>query len=131
MLASERRRGGNPILSISAARLVKCACVPSAACGFDLGFRQRPPTRLDVLVRTFPFREFRVRRVTKERSTILGFGSMHLFGRLYTIEPTGVFPEELPLHMAEEGSFSPDAARASFTCRWRVPVAPGNAIAEG
>jgi tricorn protease len=32
------------------------------------------------------------------------------FSNLFTIDVNGVFPEELPLHMAEEGSFSRDAS---------------------
>lgn len=37
------------------------------------------------------------------------------FSRLFTIAINGVFPEELPLHMAEEGSFSPDGLQIVYT----------------
>ncbi len=40
------------------------------------------------------------------------------FRRLFTLPADGVFPEELPLVMAEEGSFSPDGTRIAY-----VPLA--------
>ncbi|NWG14439.1 MAG: PD40 domain-containing protein, partial [Acidobacteria bacterium] len=36
------------------------------------------------------------------------------FNRLFTMPVEGVFPEELPLPMAEEGSFSPDGSRLAY-----------------
>jgi tricorn protease len=40
------------------------------------------------------------------------------FARLFTLPVDGVFPEELPLPMAEEGTFSPDGAQIAY-----VPLA--------
>lgn len=40
------------------------------------------------------------------------------FRRLFTMAPEGSFPEEIPLVMAEEGSFSPDGSRIAY-----VPLA--------
>ncbi len=40
------------------------------------------------------------------------------FNRLFTLPADGVFPEELPLPMAEEGSFSPDGSQIAY-----VPLA--------
>ncbi len=41
------------------------------------------------------------------------------FSRLFTIPLEGGFPEELPLPMAEQGSYSPDGSRLAYT-----PLAP-------
>ncbi|MBM3747759.1 MAG: protease, partial [Acidobacteria bacterium] len=41
------------------------------------------------------------------------------FGRLFTLPLDGVLPEELPLHMAEDGSYSPDGTQIAY-----LPLAP-------
>ncbi len=41
------------------------------------------------------------------------------FNRLFTVPVEGGFPEEVPLPMAEQGSYSPDGARIAYT-----PLAP-------
>lgn len=41
-------------------------------------------------------------------------GSFTFFLRLYTIEPGGGFPKEIPLPMAEFGSFSPDGSQIAY-----------------
>jgi len=44
--------------------------------------------------------------------------SYSYFSRLFTLALDGVFPEELPLHMAEEGSYAPDSTQIAY-----VPLA--------
>lgn len=48
-----------------------------------------------------------------------GRNSYSRFNRLFTIGPDGGFPAEIPLPMAEQGSFSPDGARLAY-----LPLAP-------
>lgn len=48
-----------------------------------------------------------------------GRNSYSRFNRLFTIGPDGGFPTEIPLPMAEQGSFSPDGARLAY-----LPLAP-------
>ena len=43
-----------------------------------------------------------------------GRSSFSFFTRLFTIEPAGGFPKEVPLPMAEYGSFSPDGAQIAY-----------------
>jgi len=43
-----------------------------------------------------------------------GRASQTRSNRLFTIAPDGVFPEEIPLPMAEEGSFSPDGSKLAY-----------------
>ncbi|MEK7407798.1 MAG: PDZ domain-containing protein [Acidobacteriota bacterium] len=43
-----------------------------------------------------------------------GGNSYSRFNRLFTLAVDGVFPEELPLPMAEEGAFSPDGAQIAY-----------------
>lgn len=43
-----------------------------------------------------------------------GRNSYSRFNLLFTLPVDGVFPEELPLHMAEEASFSPDGSQIAY-----------------
>ena len=45
--------------------------------------------------------------------------SYSYFRRLFTLAMDGVFPEELPLHQAQAGSYSPDGAQIAY-----LPLAP-------
>jgi tricorn protease len=52
-----------------------------------------------------------------------GRASYSRFNRLFTVPATGGFPSELPLPIAEEGSFSPDGSRLAYVPFWnRRPV---------
>ncbi|HYG63588.1 MAG TPA: protease, partial [Thermoanaerobaculia bacterium] len=44
--------------------------------------------------------------------------SYETFSRLYTVPPTGGFPADLPLPMAEQGSYSADGSRLAYVPQW-------------
>ncbi len=46
------------------------------------------------------------------------------FNRLFTVPASGGFPEEVPLAMAEEGSFGPDAKRIAYVPFWNRRSVP-------
>jgi tricorn protease len=53
------------------------------------------------------------------------------YNRLFTIPLDGAFPEELPLPMAEEGSFSPDGARLAYVPTGRSIVTRESGVLQG
>ena len=65
------------------------------------------------------------------RSTRTSYGR---FTRLYTVPLAGGLPAEVPLPMAEEGSYSPDGTRLAYvpftnTRASRGPISPGRGTA--
>jgi tricorn protease len=50
------------------------------------------------------------------------------FNKLFTIPVTGGFPTELPLPMAEQGSFSPDGSRLAYVPFWNRRGVPNTYI---
>ncbi len=58
-----------------------------------------------------------------------GRNSYSRFNRLFTVPVEGGFPSELPLPMAEQGSYSPDGARLAYVPFWNRRTVPNAYIA--
>jgi tricorn protease len=58
-----------------------------------------------------------------------GRASASRYNKLFTVPAEGGFPTELPLPMAEEGSFSPDGSQIAYVPFWNRRAQPSNYIA--